>query len=716
MAAHADAAAGLLRKIKTNQIELTLKGLVGEAMNAAYGAVLDNKTPDPIVQPGKKSDFQCPNAMALTKMLGQKKVKAAPVEVANELVKNIPANDLLDSMSVSEQGFISFKIKAAWLAQSVSWTLADGVKPPALRKEKVLVDFSSPNIAKEMHVGHLRSTIIGESLCRMMEFAGHDVKRINHVGDWGTQFGMLILHMKQKFPDFLNNPPPIGDLVVFYKEAKARFDAEPDFKEAARLEVVELQGGKNADSTAAWKMICDLSRKEFEEIYTRLDIKLEERGESFYNPLIPDVLSKLEAAGVTEKSDGADIIVCRTPKEVKAIDKKDVPKLVGYFVKARKDGTLDIAAPFKEAATEIKVFGVNDKNEEIVSLAKDGKETKPLAKFEVGKDLEKLAKVCDGLFKPKLHAKVEAALKEMKMITPEGQVLVPRFSFPLIARKSDGGFTYDSTDLAGIFHRFQVEKHDRVVYVTDVGQFDHFNMVAQVAQDTKWMCPPEQRWAHAGFGLVSGEDGKKLKTRSGETVKLKDLLDEACTRAAKIIREREAEEGTKQGFSEPEVVALSKKIGYGAVKYFDLKQNRETDYAFSYDKMLDQRGNTAVYLLYTYARIASIKRKAGVEDMDKLAKDVEAAGGVTLDTESERLLVLSAMNFATVLAKTLEDLYPHHICDFCYDLVGAYSNFYRDCRVVGHEQQNSRLLIVEMVGRTLKQALQLLGIEVNDRM
>jgi len=715
MAAHADAAAGVVRAIKTNQIELALKGLITEAMTKAYGAVLGAPVPEPIVQAGKKADFQCPNAMALTKMLGQKKVKAVPVDVANELVKNIPANDLLDASSVSEQGFINFSVNAKWLAKAVSWTLEQGVQPPEVKKEKVLVDFSSPNIAKEMHVGHLRSTIIGESICRMMEFVGHDVARINHVGDWGTQFGMLILHMKQKFPDFLTKPPPISDLVVFYKEAKARFDAEPDFKEQARLEVVKLQSKQNADSTAAWQMICDLSRKEFQEIYDRLGIKLEERGESFYNDIIPDVLAKLTAAGAMEKSDGADIIICRTPKAQKDIDKKDVPKLLGYFVTAKRDGSLDIVPKFKEAATEAKIFGTNEKEEEVVHLAAGGKETKPLAKFDAGRDLEKLAKMCDGLFRPKLNPKIEEALQAMKMLNDKNEVLVPRFTFPLIAKKSDGGYTYDSTDLAAIYHRFQVDKFDRVVYVTDVGQFDHFNMVAQVAQDVAWL-GPNQRWAHAGFGLVSGEDGKKLKTRSGDTVKLKDLLDEACTRAETIIRDREADEGTKQGFTDEEITTLSKKIGFGAVQYFDLKQNRETDYAFSYDKMLDQRGNTAVYLLYTYARIASIKRKAGVSDIAALAKEVAAAGGVQMEHESERLLVLAAMNFATVLARTLEDLYPHHITDFCYDLVGAYSNFYRDCRVVGHPLEKSRLLVVEMVGRTLQQALQLLGIEVNDRM
>jgi arginyl-tRNA synthetase len=287
----------------------------------------------------------------------------------------------------------------------------------------------------------------------------------------------------------------------------------------------------------------------------------------------------------------------------------------------------------------------------------------------------------------------------------EDKILVPRFSFPLMALKSDGGFTYDTTDLAAAYHRFIVDDLQRVVYVTDSGQFEHFKMVLQSASDIGWL--EGRRWAHAGFGLVSGEDGKKLKTRSGDTVKLKDLLDEACQRSYANLEVREKEQ--PQGFSEAEMKELSRKIGIGAIKYFDLKQNRTTDYSFSYDKMLDFNGNTAVYMLYSYARICSIKRKANV-DLATIDTSIE------LTTEKERLLALAILKFEPTILKTVEDLFPHHIADFCYELVGAFSDFYNDCKVVGDPKQNSRLMLLEVVAATLKKSLELLGIEVADRL
>ena len=280
-----------------------------------------------------------------------------------------------------------------------------------------------------------------------------------------------------------------------------------------------------------------------------------------------------------------------------------------------------------------------------------------------------------------------------------------------MARKRDGGYTYDTTDLAAIHHRFQVEKHDRVVYVTDVGQFEHFQMVAQTALDMKWMDPAKnQRWDHAGFGLVSGGDGKKLKTRSGETTKLKDLLDEACDRALEGLKTRE--EGDRaQDHSEETLKELSKIIGYGAVKYFDLKQNRKTDYTFSYDKMLEFTGNTAVFLLYSYARICSILRKANVTS-EQLAQ----IKTIKITHESEKQLALAALKFEATILKTTEDLFPHHLTDFAYDMVCKLGEFYQNCRVLGSEEEQSRLVIIELVRVTLKRTLDILAIDVAERL
>eukprot|EP00672_Neobodo_designis_P028484 CAMPEP_0174854292 /NCGR_PEP_ID=MMETSP1114-20130205/30710_1 /TAXON_ID=312471 /ORGANISM="Neobodo designis, Strain CCAP 1951/1" /LENGTH=690 /DNA_ID=CAMNT_0016088977 /DNA_START=30 /DNA_END=2102 /DNA_ORIENTATION=+ len=687
------------RTIVSNNIEVALKGLFGEAMKAAFPQITP---PEPLVVPGKFSDFQCNNAMGLAKLLSTQKppVKMPPKDVAKQLIGAIPANDLLEQADATDQGFITLKVNNAWLATTLTRTFKAGVTAPPLTRESVLVDFSSPNIAKEMHVGHLRSTIIGESICRLLEFVGHDVRRINHVGDWGTQFGMLILYMKINYPDFLSVPPPISDLVVFYKAAKKKFDEDLEFKEQARNEVVKLQALED-ESIKAWQMICDLSRKEFQEIYDRLNISLEERGESFYNPIIPEVLEKLRAAGLVEESDGAEIIVSKDAKALGAIDAKDLARLLSYFVISKRDGTVVFSEALLEELRGAKVLVQEEAGETFVF----GKEKRLLSKFDTQKDMDKLAKSALALFKgtpkPSLAAELSA-----KALMKDDKVLVPRFSFPLIARKSDGGFTYDTTDLAAAFHRYMVDGLQRVIYVTDSGQFEHFKMVLQTAADIGWL--EGRRWAHAGFGLVSGEDGKKLKTRSGDTVKLKDLLDEACQRSLTNLEAREKEQ--PQGFSEDEMKELSRKIGLGAIKYFDLKQNRTTDYSFSYDKMLDFNGNTAVYMLYSYARICSIKRKAGVD----LASIADTP--ITLSTEKERLLALAILKFEPTIVKTVEDLYPHHIADFCYELVGAFSDFYNDCKVVGDPMQNSRLLLLEVVAATLRKSLELLGIEVADRL
>jgi arginyl-tRNA synthetase len=686
---------------QAGSIEAVIKGLFKHGIEAAFPQVA---CPDILVVAGKKfSDFQCNNAMGLAKLLSTQKppVKMSPKDIGNALLQSLPENAAIDSAETTDQGFINIRIKASWISAEVRAAIDAGITKPNVPAEKMLVDFSSPNIAKEMHVGHLRSTIIGDTICRILEFCGHDVQRINHVGDWGTQFGMLILYMKQLFPDFVVNPPPISDLVVFYRDAKKKFDEDDEFKAGARAEVVKLQA-LEPENIAAWKRICDLSRTEFEAVYSRLGVKLEERGESFYNDMIPSVLEELRAAGVVDQSDGAEIIVCREGKE--KIEVKDVAKILTSLIKQKRDGSIVFNPALLAGMKTLNVWTTAENGDDAIALNKNGKETKPVAKFDVLKDMDKLSKMVETLFRPKIEAGIAADLTEMGLF--DGKTLkLPRFPSPLIARKSDGGFTYDTTDLAGMHHRFSQTKLDRVVIVTDLGQFDHFKMVAQVAQDMGWMANG-QRWAHAGFGLVSGDDGKKLKTRSGDTVKLKDLLDEACTRSLATLKERGGD------FTEEEMVRMSKVIGFGAIKYFDLKQNRTTDYSFSYDKMLDFNGNTAVYLLYSYARICSIMRKAGAD-----MAEVKAATPVLLtETEKERLLGLALLKFNSVIVKTAEDLYPHHITDFCYELVGSFSDFYGECKVVGHELQSSRLLLLQQVAATLKFALGLLGIDTLEKL
>ncbi|MDB4336789.1 arginine--tRNA ligase, partial [Synechococcus sp. AH-603-M21] len=514
--------------------------------------------------------------------------------------------DLCFEPQIAGPGFINITIRPECLAAEVSARLGDprlGV-PQVQNDAAVVVDFSSPNIAKEMHVGHLRSTIIGDSLARVLEFRGHRVLRLNHVGDWGTQFGMLITHLKQVAPETLNTADAVdlGDLVAFYREAKKRFDDDDAFQTTSREEVVKLQGGDPV-SLKAWGLLCDQSRREFQKIYDRLDIRLRERGESFYNPYLSSVLSGLKEADLLVTDDGAECV-------------------------------------FLE--------GVN------------GKDGKPL---------------------------------------------------PVIVRKSDGGFNYATTDLAAIRYRFALASEGdgarRVIYVTDAGQANHFAGVFQVAKRANWI-PEGGRLEHVPFGLVQGEDGKKLKTRSGDTVRLRDLLDEAVERAEADLRRRLQEEERHEDESFIRHVAGT--VGLAAVKYADLSQNRITNYQFSFDRMLALQGNTAPYLLYAVVRIAGIARKGG---------DLEAEAGMLQFSEpQEWALVRELLKFDAVIAEVEEELLPNRLCSYLFELSQVFNRFYDQVPVLKAEGKSlsSRLALCRLTADTLKAGLGLLGIATLERM
>ena len=390
--------------------------------------------------------------------------------------------------------------------------------PPTGAKKRVIVDFSSPNIAKEMHVGHLRSTIIGDGICRLLEFLGHDVLRLNHIGDWGTQFGMLIAHLQDEFPNFQTESPPISDLMAFYKQSKARFDADEDFKKRAYNCVVKLQAHE-PDYLKAWNLICDVSRKEFQKVYDRLDVKLVERGESFYQDRMKEVVSDLTKKNMLEEDEGRMIM------------------------------------------------------------------------------------------------------------------FAPGISVPLTVVKSDGGFTYDTSDMAALKQRIEEEQADWLIYVTDAGQATHFQQVFACAEKAGYV-QPGVRVDHVGFGVVLGEDKKKFKTRSGDTVRLVELLDEGLKRSKDKLLEKERE----KVLSEEELLAAQTNVAYGCIKYADLSHNRNHEYIFSFDKMLDDRGNTAAYMLYAYTRIRSIARTANVTD-----KQLEEAKKQGLKLEHEKEIKLGKL-------------------------------------------------------------------------
>jgi len=464
-----------------------------------------------------------------------------------------------------------------------------------------------------MHVGHLRSTIIGDTLSNVLEFSGHEVKRLNHIGDWGTQFGMLVEHLRDEYPAALNlatsQDVDLGDLVKLYKAAKKRFDVDVDFKMRSREGVVKLQAG-DAESLAAWESLCRASRLEYQKIYDILNIeKLEERGESFYNPFLSGVIDDLEKKNLAVKSEGAMVVF-----------------LDGY---TNRDGS-------------------------------------PL---------------------------------------------------PMLVQKSDGGFNYATTDLAAIRHRVGFdtgEKADRVLYITDAGQSQHFDMVFAAARKAGFLTN-NVSLQHVPFGLVQGEDGKKFATRSGDTVKLKDLLNEAVRIAGDDIRSRSQDPDSELPLNLQEVV---KTIGIGAVKYADLSMNRESNYKFNYGRMLSLNGNTAPYMLYVYARICGIVRNAvdhGKNDTIIWPEPCE----IIISDDSELQLMRKLVKLPDILNEVETYLYPNRLCDYLFETSQMFNKFYESCSVNKAdtpELKASRLSLCAVTAGTIRLLMRLLGIKVIERM
>jgi arginyl-tRNA synthetase len=538
--------------------------------------------------------YQCNSALRLSKILKQN-----PRAVAQKIIDHFDG-EMCEKIEIAGPGFINFTLQPSFLSQQLQQQLNDrflGAAPPEQR-QKVIVEFSSPNIAKELHVGHIRSTIIGDCLARLFEFLGQDVLRLNHLGDWGTQFGMLIAYMKDFYPAVLQGTEPtnLESLMKWYKAAKKRFDEDADFKNRAQKEVVRLQSGEK-ESMHAWKLICDVSRKGFQEIYDLMHVRIVERGESFYNPHLKDVVEELDRKGLVTVSDGAKCIF-----------------LPGF----------------------------------------QNREGEPL---------------------------------------------------PLMIQKSDGGYNYDTTDLAAIRHRIYVEKADRIVIVVDAGQSLHLQMVFAAAEKAGWLDPSKVEVDHVGFGLVLGADGKKFKTRSGDTEKLIDLLHEAIDKAREIVTERLPE--AKQEEREH----LAHVLGIGAVKYADLASLRTKDYTFSYDRMLRFEGNTAVFLLYAYVRINGIKRKTHADMHHVLAHNK-----IAVQHPSEIALGLHLRRFGETLEMMARDLLPNRLTDYLYELAEKFNAFFRDCRVEGTPEEGSRLVLCELTARIMKQGLEILGLETVERM
>jgi arginyl-tRNA synthetase len=561
-----------------------LKQKLAEALTAAdlpqAGAVMP-------ATDARFGDYQTNAALVLAKQLGQD-----PRALAQKIVDHLAVSEWCDPPTIAGAGFINLTLRTATIAAQTAGLLREerlGVEKAATPK-RIVIDFGSPNVAKPMHVGHIRSTVLGDALARIASFLGHDVIRDNHIGDWGTQFGMVIYGWKNLLDRAALERDPIAELVRIYKGANDRATADPAVREACREELVKLQAG-DGENFAIWTECVALSLREFDVAYKILDIHYDiQRGESFYNDRLPGVVERLLKSGLAEMSKGAVCVFFR-----------DIPDLV-------------------------------DK--------------------------------------------------------------------PCIVRKGDGGFNYATTDLATIDYRISDLKADTVWYVVGAPQILHFKQIIAIARREGYTAD----FRHITFGSILGEDRKLMKTRSGENVPLRDLLDEAVQRARKIIEEKNPD------LSESEKIDIAQKVGIGAVKYYDLSQYRMTDYIFSWDRMLSFQGNTAPYLQNAYVRIRSIFRKAGEEFVP--AKEL------VLAAPEEKNLATRLCQFGEIVPTVLNDFRPNVLANYLFELANSFHAFYEACPVLKSEEpaRSSRLALCELTARILHRGLDLLGIAVPEKM
>ena len=558
----------------------------------------------------KFGDYQVNGVMPLAKSL-----KKNPRQLAEEVLENVDLSDICEKPEIAGPGFINLRLKPGFLADCLLRINSDPQKRLGVDKtenpQTVVVDFSCPNIAKPMHVGHLRSTIIGDSICRTLEFLGHNVKRQNHIGDWGTQFGMLVAFMERKMLGAVKDdvvgvlPSTLAEFEIFYKQASELFDADKDFKSESHAAVVGLHSG-DKKWIGRWEKLVAESEKHYQEIYDELNTTLKSkdtRGESSYRDMLADVVKELQDKGIAEKSEGA---VCVFPEGFK------------------------------------------------------NKQGDPL---------------------------------------------------PFIIQKSDGAYLYATTDLAAIRYRAGKLKTDKIVYVTDARQKLHFEMLFAVGRQAGW-APENVELVHVMFGSVQGQDGKPLKTREGENVKLKDLLGEAVQRAKTIVKEKNPD------LTKAEKDKVAKAVGIGAVKYADYSNNRTSDYIFSFDKMLAMDGNTAPYMQYAYARIKSIERKAQSKEVD-IETELADIKTLNLAEPAELELAKHLIRYGEAIQSAAADYRPNYLTAYLYELAQKFSSFYTDCPVLKAppDKRPTRLLLCDLTRKTIKQGLsQLLGIEVVEQM
>ncbi|CWW79180.1 arginine--tRNA ligase [Haemophilus influenzae] len=550
-----------------------------------------------IRQSGKPQfgDYQANGIMAAAKKLGLN-----PREFAQKVLDNLQLSDIAEKLEIAGPGFINIFLNPTWLTTEISAALSHknlGIQ--ATNKQTVVIDYSSSNVAKEMHVGHLRSTIIGDAVARTLEFLGHNVIRANHVGDWGTQFGMLIAYL-EKMQNEHASEMELQDLEAFYREAKKHYDEDEVFAEKARNYVVKLQSGDEYCRTM-WKRLVDITMQQNQHNYNRLNVTLTEKdvmGESLYNPMLPSIVEDLKKQGLAVENDGA---------------------LVVYLDE------------FKN------------------------KEGDPMG---------------------------------------------------VIVQKKDGGFLYTTTDIAAAKYRYETLKANRALVFSDTRQSQHMQQAWLITRKAGYV-PDSFSLEHKNFGMMLGKDGKPFKTRTGGTIKLADLLDEAIERATVLINEKNT------NLSNDEKEAVIEAVGIGAVKYADLSKNRTTDYVFDWDNMLSFEGNTAPYMQYAYTRIRSIFNKTDINSTALLAAPL------TIKDDKERTLAIKLLQFEEAVQTVGKEGTPHVLCAYLYELAGIFSSFYEHCPILNAENESiklSRLKLALLTEKTLKQGLTLLGIKTVEKM
>ena len=558
--------------------------------DAGTAAILVRPCPDP-----KFGDYQTNALMALAKAR-----KMNPRQLAAEVAARLDIADWCQPVEVAGAGFLNFRLKPSAIAAALQDAAAGGPLffQKAAQPRSIIIDFSSPNVAKPMHVGHIRSTILGDSLARMLRLLGHRVITDNHIGDWGTQFGKLLVGWKTQLDRQNLGSDPIGEMERLYKHINTACQTDPQVLESARRELVKLQGG-DEENAGIWREMIALSESQFQRVYSRLGVGFDYcLGESYYNPRLKSIVDDLAQRHIAQPSEGA-----------MAVFFNDVPELKGH---------------------------------------------------------------------------------------------------PALVRKSDGGFNYTTTDLATL--QFRLEggtwggRPDEIIYVTGAPQQLHFKQLFAIFR--RWQPEAGVKLAHVWFGSVLGDDGKPFKTRAGETVRLEDLLDEAEERAFKVVSDKNPELDIARRRE------IARVVGLGAIKYADLSQNRQSDYIFSWDRMLSLQGNTAPYLLYAYTRIQGIFRKGG----ETAATDTRHE--VVLTEPEELALARRLLNFGLELEGAAEDYRPNFLCGYLYELAGDFARFYENCPVLKAEgpARATRLALSQLTARVLKQGLDVLGIETTGQM